>query len=391
MELNMKFLGYGRPDGSVGTRNYIGIIPSVFCANHVAKAITQSIENTVVLSHPLGCGQHGADLEQTIRTLIGMGLHPNLGAVLIVSLGCEKLPPNELYEEIKKSGKPVEILNIQEVGGSIKAIEKGTRIVSTWAQTLFAQKKEEFDLSHLTLGLKCGGTDATSGITANPALGVASDILINNGGSAILSEVTELIGAEHVLVKRAINEKVAQAMLDVINAAEARLMEKTKNIERTSIRGALVSKGNYDGGVSSVAEKALGGMHKSGTMPFRGVVGYAERIPSKGLYLMDSPGQDNEVVTSMVAGGAQVVVFTTGRGTPTGFPFVPVIKVTGNNHVFNKMMENIDINAGTIIDGSQTLQEVGEEIFNSIIEVSSGRLTKAEILKHDELFAISRL
>ncbi len=387
----MKFLGYPRLDGSAGTRNYIGIIPSIFCANRVAQCIGDSIQNTVVLSHNLGCGQHGADHEQTLKTLAAIGRHPNLGAVLIVSLGCEKLSPQELYKAIAVTGKPVEIVSIQELGGSIKTVEQGARIISGWTEKLLSVQREEIDISKLVVGLKCGGTDATSGIASNPALGIAADMVVGQGGTAIISEVTELIGAEHVLARRAKNEKIRQEILNTIGRAEMKLREKTKNVDRVSMEGALVSAGNFDGGVSSVAEKALGGMYKSGTAPFSGVVGYGETPPATGLFLMDSPGVDNEVVTGMVAGGANVVVFTTGRGTPSGFPFVPVIKVTGNDKTYRRMLENMDINAGTVIEGQKTLTEVGEEIFQDIIKVASGKLTKAEILKHDELFSISRI
>ena len=309
---------------------------------------------------------------------------------MIVSLGCEKISPQELCQAIAVSGKPVEVISIQELGGTIKAVAEGCRIISRWAETLFAEQRKRVDISKLVLGLKCGGTDATSGIVANPAVGIASDRIVNQGGTSILSEVTELIGAEHVLAKRAKNEEVREAILATIGRAEMKLREKTKGIDRVCMQGALVSAGNFDGGVSSIAEKALGGMYKSGTAPFSGVVGYAQKPAGPGLFLMDAPGVDNEVVTSMVAGGANVVVFTTGRGTPSGFPFVPVIKLTGNTKLYQHMMEDMDINAGSVIEGEKTLPEVGEEIFQEIVSVASGKLTKAEILKHDELFSINR-
>lgn len=387
----MKFLGYPRADGSVGTRNYIGIIPSIFCANRVAREIGERIPDAVVLTHNLGCGQHGTDLEQTIRTLVGLGRHPNLAAVLVVSLGCEKISPRELASGIAGIGKPVEVISIQECGGTINTVQQGTRIVSGWASTLFSRQREEIDIGHLVVGLKCGGTDATSGISANPALGWASDRIVGQGGTAILSELTELIGAEHVLAARAGDGRIAGEILRVVEKAETGLREKTRGIDRVCAQGALVTTGNFDGGVSTVAEKALGGMYKSGNAPFNGVVGYGERPSGRGLYLMDAPGVDHEVVTGMVAGGANVVVFTTGRGTPSGFPFVPVIKVTGNSKTYRRMTENMDINAGAIIDGEKTLDEVGEEIFAEIVRVASGKRTKAEILKHDELFSIQRL
>ncbi len=386
----MKLLGYKRPDGSYGIRNYVAVIPTVLCANHVAKCIARQVQDAVALPHPLGCGQHGADLDQTVSTLIGLGRNPNIGAVLIVGLGCERITVEELSNGIAKSGKPVEKIKIQDLGGTLKTIEKGVEIAGRFAQRLSAERKAEFDLKHLIVGLKCGGTDATSGIAANPALGVASNRVIKEGGSAILTEVGELVGAEHILAKRAVNDKVAQSILDIIRHAEDVLRESTKNYDRTSTRAALVTPGNFDGGVSSVAEKALGGMFKSGTAPFAGTLKYAEKPATQGLFLMDAEGQDGEVVTSMVAGGAQVVVFTTGRGTPTGFPFVPVIKVTGNSLTYQKMQENIDINAGTIIEGKKKISEVGDEIFNEIVKVASGKKTKAELLQHDELFTIGR-
>lgn len=386
----MKLLGYKRPDGSYGIRNYVAVIPTVFCANHVANCIARRVQDTVALPHPLGCGQHGADLDQTVNTLIGLGRNPNIGAVLIVGLGCERITAEELSGGIAKSGKPVETIKIQDLGGTSKTIERGVEIVGRFARKLSSERKEEFDLKHLIVGLKCGGTDATSGIAANPALGAASNRIIKDGGSAILAEVGELVGVEHILAQRAVNSQIAENILAIVHRAEDVLRESTKNYDRTSTRAALVTPGNFDGGVSSVTEKALGGMLKSGTSPFSGTLKYAEKPAAPGLYLMDAEGQDGEVVTSMAAGGAQVVVFTTGRGTPTGFPFVPVIKVTGNSQTYQKMQENIDINAGTIIEGKKKISEVGDEIFNEIVKVASGKKTKAELLQHDELFTIGR-
>jgi len=387
----MQFMGYKRKNGQVGVRNYIGIIPSVFCANRVAKLIAEQVEGAVYLNHPVGCSQVGEDLEITARTLIAMGNHPNIAAVLVVGLGCERFTPDEFVRRVSKSLKPVEKVVIQEEGDTLKAIEKGVRIAKKWAAEFSMQERVPCDIKDLIVGLKCGGTDATSGIAANPAVGVMSDLVVDNGGTVLFSEVTELLGAEHILADRAVSEEVANDIRNTILKTEDKLREIGTKKEFCH-RGALISTGNFDGGVSSVVEKALGGIYKSGTRPIEGVVGYAEK-PEKlgGVYLMNSPGHDGEVVTSFVGGSAQVIVFTTGRGTPTGFPFVPVIKVTGNSYTFEKMNENIDINAGTIISEGESIESKGKEIFNFLIEVASGKKTKAEILKHDELFCITRV
>lgn len=387
----MQFMGYKRENGQVGVRNYIGIIPSVFCANTVAKRIAEQVEGAVYLHHPVGCSQVGEDLEITARTLIAMGNNPNLAAVLVVGLGCERFTPDEFVRGLVKSQKPVEKVVIQDEGDSLKAIEKGVRIVKKWASEFSMQERVICDVKDLVIGVKCGGTDATSGIAANPAVGVMSDMIVDNGGTIMFSEVTELLGAEHILAARAVNEEVAKEITCTIGRMEEKLREIGTKKEFAH-RGALISTGNFDGGVSSVVEKALGGIHKTGSRPIQGVVKYAEK-PEKlgGVYLMDSPGHDGEVVTSFVGGSAQIVVFTTGRGTPTGFPFVPVVKVTGNAFTFDKMKENIDVNAGTIISEGESLESKGKEIFDMVLDVASGRKTKAEILKHDELFCVTRV
>lgn len=386
----MKIMGYRRENGTYGIRNYIAVIPTVFCANHVASQIAKQVSPCVALPHPLGCGQHGADLDQTIRTLIGLGRNPNIGAVILVGLGCERVSVQELYDGIAPTGKPIESLVIQECGGTVKTIAKGVEIATRLAQKLTAQQKVPFDVSELIVGLKCGGTDATSGIAANPALGMAVDSIIDQGGSAILTEVGELVGAEHILAKRGATPEVGEKILQIIHHVEDVLRESTKNYDRTSNRAALVTPGNFDGGVSSVTEKALGGMFKSGSRPFVGTLDYSEAPTTHGLYLMDAEGQDGEVVTPMAAAGAQIVCFTSGRGTPTGFPFVPVIKITGNNETYQKMQDNIDINAGTVITGERKISEVGQEIYQEILDVASGKQTKAESMGHGELFTIGR-
>lgn len=385
----MKFMGYKRSNGQVGVRNYIGVIPSAFCANKVAELIANQVDDAICLKHPVGCSQVGEDLEITCRTLISMGNHPNFAAVLVVGLGCERFTPEEFVNGIKD--KPVQRVVIQEEGDTLKAIEKGVRIAKEMSARFCNLERVECNIEDLIVGVKCGGTDATSGIAANPAVGIMSDMIVENGGSVIFSEVSELLGTEHILSKRAVNQEIEEKIKNTIIKMENYLKVKGSD-ERFKHRGALISTGNFDGGVSSVVEKAMGGMYKAGHTAVKDVLEYATRPSddSKGLFLMDSPGHDGEVVTGMVGGGAQVIVFTTGRGTPTGFPFVPVIKLTGNDSTYNKMRENIDINAGPIITEGATIKDIGEEIFNKVLKVASGEKTKAEILRHDELFCITR-
>lgn len=386
----MKFLGYERPDGQVGVRNYIGIIPSVFCSNHVAEQIANRVKTTIALTHPLGCSQVGADLELTARTLIAMGNNPNLAAVLVVGLGCERFTSEELCNGIAKSGKPVERIVIQEEGDTLRAIEKGVSITRQLIAKYSQQNRTPIDVNRLIIGVKCGGTDATSGITANPAIGKVLDRFLDENSSGIFSEVTELLGTEDILAKRAINEDVAEDIKNTILRMEDKLRQAVRD-PNLKHRSALISTGNFDGGVSTVVEKALGNIYKSGTKPIQGVIRYAETPRSPGLFLMDSPGHDGEVVTGMVGSGAQIILFSTGRGTPTGFPFVPVIKITGNEKTFQKMNENIDINVGRVISGNISLEEASDEVFDEVLKVASGKLTKSEIFGHKELFCISRL
>ena len=386
----MKFMGWRRPDGRVGVRNYVAVIPSVFCAAKTAERIAAQVEGAVCLRHPVGCTQVGFDFEMTARTLIAMGTHPNLAAVLVVGLGCERFKPRELYEGIKKSGKPVEMLVIQDEGGTGPTIEKGVRILREFALNALGKPREECDVSELMVALKCGGTDATSGIAANPTLGVMSDMLTGMGGSAILSELNELISTEDLLAARAVNKTVAKKIYDAVDEIEEVLRSGCDY--RYPGRNELISPGNFQGGVSSIVEKALGGVHKSGNSPIVDVLDYAV-APERGkhgMFLMKYESQDGEVVTGMVGCGAQIVAFTTGRGNPTGFPFVPVIKVTGNDSSFQKMQADMDYNTAPIIAGTKTIKEMGEDFFNMVIRVASGEPVKAELMGGDELFVIGR-
>jgi altronate dehydratase large subunit len=386
----MKFMGWKRPDGRTGVRNYVAVIPSVFCAGKTAERIAAQVPGALCLRHPVGCTQVGFDFEMTARTLIAMGTHPNLAAVLVIGLGCERFKSQELYQGIKKSGKPVEMLVIQEEGGTGPTIEKGVGILRDFALGEMGKPRVECDVSELMVALKCGGTDATSGLAANPTLGVMSDLLTAQGGSAILSELNELLSTEDMLAARAVNETVAKKIYDAVYEIEEVLRGGCDY--RYPGRNELISPGNFQGGVSSIVEKALGGVHKSGSSPIVDVLDYA--VPpekgKRGMFLMKYESQDGEVVTGMVGCGAQIVAFTTGRGNPAGFPFAPVIKVTGNEFCFEKMKADMDYNCGPIIAGEKTIREMGEDFFTMLLRVASGEPTKSELMGADELFVIGR-
>jgi altronate dehydratase large subunit len=384
------FMGYRRKNGSVGVRNQIAIIPSVFCSAKVAERIAYQVPGSVFFRHPVGCSQVGEDLEVTAKTLISIGKNPNFAGVVVVGLGCERFSPYELAEGIAPSQKMLETVVIQTEGDSLAAIHKGTKIAREMQQMASRQVRVEVPVSELMIGLNCGGSDMTSGLIANPSLGIASDKLVHQGGSSILSEITELIGTEEILARRAVNEHVAGQIRETIFKTEEKLRRQTQNSSNKD-RTHLISTGNYAGGLSSVVEKSLGSMKKSGNAPFSGVIQYGHQPNKKGLFLLDSPGHDGEVSTGQVAAGAQIILFPTGRGTPTGFPGVPVIKITGNPKTFVKMKENIDINAGQVLTGEKSFEQMGNEIYEEILAVASGKLVKAEILGHDEQFCVTRL
>jgi altronate dehydratase large subunit len=373
------FEGFERPDGSFGVRNHIVIIPSVVCSAVTARRIAENVKGVVAISHDCGCAQIGEDERQTFRVLAGLGKNPNVRSVLVIGLGCETISANEIADEIAKSGKEVEVVNIQDEGGTLKATEKGTRIVRRMSEEASREKRRSADISELIVSTECGGSDWTSGIAANPSVGAAMDMIVERGGTVILSETTEFIGAEHLLAKRGATEEISEKILEIVRRYEEEAMKMG-----VDIRGGQPSPGNIAGGLTTIEEKSLGAIHKGGHSKIVEVIEYAEKPTKKGLVIMNTPGYDVESVTGMVAGGSQIVVFTTGRGSPTGNPIAPVIKVTGNPRTYEKMRDNIDINAGKILEGSP-ISEVANEIFEEILKVASGKLTKAEVLGHDEI------
>ena len=379
------FLGYKRPDGKVGVRNHVVILPSVACSNEICNAIAQKVKGTISIPHQHGCAQLPFDAEQTARTLIGVGRNPNVAAVLVIGLGCEVVNSSMVASKIAESGKPVKNLVIQEVGGSPKTIKEGVKIAKEMVLFASRLKKEKSKPNSLILGVECGGSDACSGLSANPALGVTSDLLIKEGGTIILSETTESIGAEHILAKRAINKKVKEKILEIVRRTEMRALRLGLDIGK-----ANPAPGNYEGGITTLEEKSLGCVMKGGTNKVMEVLEYSEPPTQKGLVLMDTPGHDAESMTGLIAGGTQMIAFTTGRGNPLGSPIAPVIKIASNSYLYSKMKDNMDINAGEIVTGNKTVQEIGEKIFREVFRVANGKLTKSEIWGHRE-FAINRI
>ena len=382
----MKFLGYKRPDGRVGIRNKIFILPASVCASDTTRIIASQVEGAVTFNNQNGCSQVDGDQQLTMDVMAGMAANPNVYGTIVVSLGCENCQMDLVVDAInERTNKPLEKFIIQENGGTIKTIERAVRAAKKMAQEASMLQREEFPLSELIVGTECGGSDPTSGLASNPLIGELSDRMVEAGGTSILSETTEFIGAEHILAARAKNEEVKKDIYNIVHR-----YEKALQLVGEEIREGNPSPGNKEGGITTLEEKSLGCIHKGGHAPVNAVYDYGKQISEKGLVIMDTPGNDPSSVAGMVAGGAQIVVFSTGRGTPTGNPIVPVIKITGNKITYANMIDNIDIDASPLIYGTKTLKELGDELLKEVIDVSSGKITKAESLGYTET-AIARL
>jgi altronate dehydratase large subunit len=369
-----EFLGYQRPNGKVGIRNKIAVISSVVCVNHIAQQIASKVDDAVAITHPLGCGQFGPDYNNTFRTLVGLGSNPNIYGVIVVGLGCENLKSKVLAKNIQRTKKPVESFDVQDIkGGSLAAIEHGIRIGKQMREEAYKLKREAFDFSNLVLGLECGGSDSISGISANPTVGLVSDRIVDLGGTSILPEFTEWIGTEHLLVKRAVNEDVAGRIYSIING----FIDHLKKLG-IDFLGVQPTPGNIEGGLSTIEEKSLGNIAKSGKSPIQGIIDYSEAPKSKGLWLMIEPGLDVESMTGLAAAGAQVILMTTGRGSPCGNPVAPVIKLCGNPKTCDWMTENIDIDASVIIKGEKTIKELTEDLWVKLNDIMNGEKSQAE-------------
>jgi altronate hydrolase len=385
------FEGIVRPDGRVATRNYIGILPTVMCSAQVSRRIAEqfgdeimskypNVDGVIGLVHSTGCGNPGLGLTFLQRTIAGYSRHPNFGGVLIVGLGCED---NHIEEVLDKTGLTqsefLKTLSIQDTGGSIKTVMMGKDIIADMLPKLDKVERTTVTAANLSIGLECGGSDAYSGITANPALGYAADMIVKNGGTVILSETPEIYGAEHLLIKRAISEDVGRKIIESINWWKEYTRKNDAELSNNP------SPGNLEGGITTIYEKSLGAVAKAGSSNLVEVYKYAESITKAGFVFMDTTSHDIASVTGKVAGGANVVCFTTGRGTPVGGKPVPIIKLATNTLMFTNQSDDMDINCGEILDGRITLEEMGNKIFKLILETASGKKTKSEIHNFGDL------
>ena len=370
----MEFMGYGRADGSVGTRNYVGVLSAVVCVNEVVENIVRQVQGTARFTHHQGCCQTPLHIHIVNDTLINLGKNPNLYSVLLVSLGCESTDLSGVIEAIAATGKRVEHIVVQEVGGSARTTAQGILLAQDMVREASLEQRKSFPISKLVLGMKCGSSDTTSGLVPNPAIGVASDFVVAAGGTSVLGEVTEFIGAEHILAKHAANEEVAQGIFKLVERMEQRAMAVGEDI-----RGGQPTGGNIKGGLTTIEEKSLGAIAKAGSAPIQAVYEYGQRPDKPGLVVMDSPGREPEILTGLAAAGCNVIAFATGRGAPQGFPFVPVLKITGSRTAAEKMIDHIDMNLSAVIDGGDTIPDAGQRVLEELVRVASGAMTKAEL------------
>jgi altronate hydrolase len=382
------FLGYARGDGRAGTRNYIAVMAASNCAAHTVELIARSyegaqmppnVDGVVAFPHGDGCGcAFGPDMDQLRRTLGGVLAHPNVSAALIVGLGCEV---NQIDHYLGPNGAGANRLvgmTLQTSGGTTGTLDAARREIARFLDQASSEQRVPCPASKIVLGLNCGGSDSFSGITANPALGYCSDLLAALGGTSVLAETPEIFGAEHLLVKRARNRQIAEKLLGCIRHYQEYLARFQGSFDDNP------SPGNKEGGLSNILEKSLGAVAKGGTSPLIDVYEYAERVTAAGLTFMNTPGYDPPSLAGLAAGGCNLIAFTTGRGSAIGFPTIPVVKISTNSHTFRAMPDNMDINAGSIADGASTVQQIGQQIFDRLLEVAGGRRTCAERLGHRE-------
>lgn len=382
----MKFQGYVREDGQVGIRNHVLILPTSICASDTAAKIAAQVQGTTSFHQLLGCSQTPMDQACTIQTMAGFAANPNIYGTILISLGCENCQLDLVKQAIQqRTNKPLVCFIIQECGGTLKTIEQGVRAARDMVLQASKQSRSEADISALSLALECGGSDPTSGLAANPLVGALSDTLVQQGGTSVLSETTEFIGAEHILARRAISEDVAQQLYKIIAHYEDSMRQVGDDVRKRN-----PSPGNKAGGITTLEEKSLGCIYKAGTAPIQAIYDYAQRIHHKGLVIMDTPGNDPISMSGMAAGGTQLAVFTTGRGTPTGHPIMPVIKISANADCAKHMQDNLDFDASPLLRGEQSMEEACAKLYEQVMDIANGKLTKSEILGYQET-AIARV
>ena len=378
----MTFYGYKRPDGRVGVRNHVLILPASVCASDTTRIIASQVTGAVTFNNQLGCSQVPVDQAYTMDVMAGFAANPNIYGTVVVSLGCENCQMDLVVKAIEeRTNKPIRQVIIQEAGGTLKAIEAAVRYAKEMVAEASLLRREEFPISELIVGTECGGSDPTSGLAANPLIGQMSDLLVEAGATTVLSETTEFIGGEHLLAARAVNQEVHDRIYEIVHR-----YEKSLQMVGEEVREGNPSPGNKAGGLTTLEEKSLGCIHKGGHAPVSNVYDYAKPLKShEGLVIMDTPGNDPSSAAAMVAGGCQIIVFSSGRGTPTGNPIAPVIKITGNRETYKKMSDNIDVDASPIIYGSKTLEGMGDELLDLVVKTANGQQTKAESLGYVEI------
>jgi altronate hydrolase len=383
------FRGFVRDDGRIGTRNYIAVVAASNCAAHTVDLVERSfsretlppnVDGVVAFPHGDGCASSiGPDTQQLQRTLEGVLDHPNVAGAIIIGLGCEvNQIDHYLGESSNGRAKGLMGFTLQETGGTSRSVAQARSNIEELMAQASKMTRTEVSASYLNLGLNCGGSDSFSGITANPALGYCCDLIVREGGTVVLAETTEIFGAEHILARRAKDKATARKLLDCVESYKAYLRQFGGSFNDNP------SPGNKKGGLTNIVEKSLGAIAKAGTSPLNDVVDYSERIRSHGLIFMNTPGYDPASLAGLAAGGVNLIAFTTGRGSAIGFPTVPTLKISSNSDTYRRMPDNMDINAGPIADGASTVEEVGQEIFETLLRVASGERTKAEILGHHE-------
>jgi len=373
MEALTQITGYARPNGRFGVRNHVLVLATVSCVTGVIQRIAREVPDAVCVPHAWGCGRGGPrDIQVLLRVLSGMVHHPNVGAVVLIGLGCEVSNTRMLAAAIGDAGKPIEIFNVQEDGGSLATARKGAAAARRLLAELQVQQRVPMSWDNVLVGMECGGSDAMSGVTANPAIGAVADWLVGRGATVIFGENTEMIGTAHVLARRAKNQEVAHQIEAMVGRAE----QLTHDV-MGDFASLVISPGNMDGGMSTIAEKALGSICKGGTTTINQVVDYGEAPTERGLILQDGPGYDGDSMTGLAVSGTQLMFFSTGRGTPAGFPCLPVIKVASNSRVYVAMADDMDVNAGTLIEGTPR-EALREEMIDLMARVINGAPTQAE-------------
>jgi altronate dehydratase large subunit len=374
----MRFRGYRRNNGSVGVRNLVAVITTTGCINELPRLISRGIPGAIPLGHNLSCSHLGDDLKRSTWILTNLVGNPNIFGAVLVGMGCEQMSPEKIYQDIQELEKPVELLMLKEVEDWDELVRRGRDAVHRISELASKQQREEAELGEMSLAIKCGGSDTTSGVVSNPVAGFVADRIISEGGTVVFTETPEILGAEHVLAKRAINKAVAERVLAAARNTERRVMEMG-----VDLRGSEPTPANIAGGLTTIEEKSLGAIIKAGSTALQGVLDYGERPSGRGLFFMDGPARTAELLVGIAAAGCQVMVFSMGGGLPSllpmlpaapaRFPLMPVIKMSGNPDGHEKRKDLIDIYVGNVIDAGETIEQAGDRLLREVVSVASGQ------------------